>query len=88
MLGTLRKALGEDCVELILPDGADINQVIELLIGSYGGFDEVFLDSVMNSPLPNALILLDGVEIGNLKGLGTPLEDGSTLTLLPVTHGG
>jgi molybdopterin converting factor small subunit len=87
-LGTLRKVTGKGYIEMILPDGADVKQVIEFLIKRYRGLEEFFLDMVTKSPVPNAIILLNGVEIGNLMSLGTPINNGSTLTLLPVTHGG
>jgi len=38
--------------------------------------------------LPNGLILRNGVEVGNLRGLDTALDDGDELVLISVTHGG
>jgi molybdopterin converting factor small subunit len=35
-----------------------------------------------------ALILVNGVEIGLLKGLDTRLKNGDRLTIIPVSHGG
>jgi molybdopterin converting factor small subunit len=46
---------------------------------------------VGSNPLGNhkaALILKNGVEIGVLKGLETPVSNGDKLTLIPVSHGG
>ena len=36
----------------------------------------------------NALIIMDGVEINNLKGINTSVKNGSQLIFLSVTHGG
>jgi len=86
--GTLRNVMGKGCEEMIIPDGANVKHVIEFLVEKYRNLEEILLDKITNNPLPNAIILLDGVEIGNLMSLGTPMKNGSTLTLLPVTHGG
>ncbi len=45
-------------------------------------------DNEVDSPSPNTLIMLDGVEIGNLKGLETPLSPEQEIVLLSVVHGG
>lgn len=87
-LGTLRNVMGKGCEEMILPDGANVKQVVEFLVDRYCGLEEIFIDRLTDNPLPNTIILLDGVEIGNLMSLGTTIKNGSTLTLLPVTHGG
>ncbi|MBS7638775.1 hypothetical protein KEJ49_07870, partial [Candidatus Bathyarchaeota archaeon] len=33
-------------------------------------------------------ILINGVEVNNLEGLKTQVEDGDMLVIIPVTHGG
>ena len=48
----------------------------------------LIVDPALKSHLPNALILLNGVEIGNLNGLDTLILDGDEITILSVTHGG
>ena len=89
MMGTLRDAAGSSEEELSLEEGADVSTAIRELIDEHGeGFERALVDPVIQSALPNALILLNGVEIGNLKGLVTALRDGDKMVLLPVTHGG
>jgi molybdopterin converting factor small subunit len=89
MLGTLREASGKGEVEFTFPSRVDVAQVVRSLIDECGGgLGTQLLDPVLQSPQPNALILLDGVEINNLDGLRTPVGDGAALILLPVTHGG
>ena len=66
-----------------------MGSVISTLIEYFGEeFRKVILDPMMNSPLPNALILVNGVEINNLKGLDTAVSENDDVVLLSVTHGG
>ena len=89
MMGTLRDSAGRSEEELSLEEGADVSTAIRELIDEHGEeLERALVDPVIQSALPNALILLNGVEIGNLKGLVTALRDGDKMVLLPVTHGG
>lgn len=89
MMGTLRDAAGRSEKEISLEEGADVLSAIRELIDEHGEkLERALIDPVIQSALPNALILLNGVEIGNLKGLVTALRDGDKMVLLPVTHGG
>lgn len=88
-MGTLRDASGRPEEELLLIDGADVSSAVRRLIEAFGEeFERVLVDPIVLTPLPNALILVNGVEIGNIEGLDTPLRDGDTVVLLPVTHSG
>lgn len=89
MMGLLKEASGRTEEELILDDGADISTVIRILVNEHGEeMKNALLDPVLQNPLPNALVLLNGVEISNLLGLTTTVGDGDVLVLLSVTHGG
>ena len=89
MLGTLKEASGTGEARLTLPGEADVAGVVQRLVEEHGdGLAALLLDPVLRSPLPNALILLNDVEINNLDGLGTRVGDGDTLVLLAVAHGG
>lgn len=89
MVGPLKEAWGRGDEELSLGDGADISSVICALIERQGEvLERALLDPVLRSPLPNALILLNGVEIHNIRGLSTQIEDGDVIALLSITHGG
>jgi len=46
------------------------------------------IDQQFADPRPNALILVNGREIGVLDGLGTKLRDGDEVVFVPVVHGG
>jgi len=88
MLGTLREAAGSHEKALNLPGEASVSTVIQALIDGNRGLEDALLDPVLGSPVPNALILLDGVEVNNLQGLDTEVREGSELVILSVTHGG
>lgn len=89
MMGPLRVASGRAEEELDLSDGSDVSSVVQRLVeGHRGDFKDALIDPVTGSPVPNALILLNGVEIGNIGGLSTSVQDGDSLVFLPVTHGG
>lgn len=89
MMGTLKAVSGEQERELSLPGDADVALVVRRLVEECGDeFGATLLDPVLGSPMPNVLILLNGVEIDNLEGLETPVDDGDVLTFLSVTHGG
>ena len=50
--------------------------------------NRLLIDTELNDPRPNALVLLNGKEINVLNGLETGVEDGDELTIIPVAHGG
>ena len=87
LMGTFREAAGQSEVQIENCD--TVNKVIISLVNLIGdNFEKVIYDPVMHSPLPNALILLNGVEVNNLQGLETQVNEGDSVVLLSVTHGG
>ena len=87
-MGTLRDA-SVDRENLVFKGEVDVAGIVRRLIDEHGErLGGLLIDSVLKNPLPNALILLNGVEINNLEGLRTVVRDGDVLTLLPIAHGG
>jgi len=87
LMGTFREAAGQS--EIQLGDCENIGQAIISLVKLLGNnFEKGIYDPVLNSPLTNALILLNGVEVNNLQGLETQVKEGDNMVLLSVTHGG
>lgn len=87
-MGTLRDA-SVDREDLVLKGEIDVARIVQRLIDEHEErLGELLIDSVLKNPLPNALILLNGVEINNLEGLRTVVRDGDMLTILPIAHGG
>jgi len=48
----------------------------------------LLIDPELNDPRPNALILVNGREIGALSGLETEVKEGDEIALIPIAHGG
>ena len=88
MMGVLSKAQGNKEVFLDLPEDSTVGAAIKTLITKNEALKEVLWDVEVDSPSPNALIMLNGVEIKNLQGTETPLMHDQELVLLSVVHGG
>lgn len=71
-----------------LTDGSNVGDVIKAVIGDDYALRTILWDKQVDSPFPNALVMLDGVEVNNIKGMETPISDGQELVLLSVVHGG
>ncbi|MGD2142433.1 MAG: MoaD/ThiS family protein [Candidatus Bathyarchaeota archaeon] len=88
ILGVAKEAAGTGEGVLKLPEGTDISTALGTLFKDYGeGLRDAILDPITGTPVAT-LILVNGIEIGNLEGLNTLLSDGDNLVLLSVTHGG
>ena len=88
MLGVLREAGGSTEQTIDIVEGATVDSVIRDLMAEDERLEGVLWDKEVDSPLPNALIMLDGVEVNNLEGLETPVKRGQELVFLSVVHGG
>ena len=80
LVGSLVRRGGRE-VEITLPDDSVVGDLLREISETYpylGGLD----------PTKGILVVVDGVEAGNLQGLNTPLADGVDVALVPVTHGG
>lgn len=88
MLGVLREAGGSKEQTIDVVEGATVESVIRNLMAENERLEAVLWDKDVDSPLPNTLIMLDGVEVNNLEGLETPVKRGQKLVLLSVVHGG
>ena len=87
MLGVLRE-VGPKEQTINIVEGATVNSVIRDLMAEDERLENALWDKEVDSPFPNALIMLDGVEVNNLDGLETPVKRGQELVLLSVVHGG
>ena len=88
MMGVLSKAQGNKEAFLDLPEDSTVGAAIKTIIAKNEALKEVLWDTEVDSPSPNALIMLNGVEIKNLQGTETPLMHDQELVLLSVVHGG
>ena len=88
MLGVFRETGKSKESSVDVADGSSIGDVINAIIGEDDALRTVLWDKQVDSPIPNALIMLDGVEVNNLQGMATLVSDGQELVLLSVVHGG
>ena len=88
LLGVFRGLAGIDRLSLEV-ERSNMKNVIKVLAKSFPSeARKLLIDSDLDDPRPNALILLNGHEISVLNGLGTEVADGDEITLIPVVHGG
>ena len=87
-MGVFSKAQGTKEMIIDLPDGTTVGTAIKEIIAENTSLQETLWDPEVDSPSPNALIMLNGVEIKNLQGTDTPLMPDQELVLLSVVHGG
>jgi molybdopterin converting factor small subunit len=88
MMGRFKEIIGKQDIVFQNFHPSKVKDLINLLIENYPAFKNELLDPVLNSPIPNALIIVDGIEINNLNGINTYIKNGSHVIFLPVTHGG
>jgi len=88
MMGVLREAKGLREVMLDVPEDSTVGSIIKALIGDDEALKSVLWDTEVDSPSPNALVMLDGIEISNLEGTETIVAPEKELVLLSVVHGG
>ena len=87
-LGIFKKAYGSGEVSLEAADGERLTDLLGKAVGASSELRNVLIDRELSDPRPNAVILVNGREIGLLKGLETDIRDGDEIVLIPVTHGG
>jgi len=89
LLGVFRGISGRGQLRIELEEPAVIREVIQRLVESFSPeFNQVLIDPELSDPRPNALILVNGREIGVLEGLETEVKEGDEIVLIPVSHGG
>ena len=88
-VGVLRELAGKSTVSLKINSSAIVKDVISELTNSFPSeFKQALIDSELDDPRPNMLVLLNKKEISVLDGLKTRVGNGDKLVLIPVSHGG
>jgi molybdopterin converting factor small subunit len=82
LFGSLRPVNAPREIEVELPVDSKMIDLIETLSKDYPEVAETLRNTSMS------LIMLGGIEVGNLEGLETKISEGSEVVLVPVTHGG
>jgi len=88
LLGVFRGFSGKSRITLMLEQPTVRKLIHELADSLSVEAKRLLIDLELNDPRLNAIILVNGKEIGVLKGLETEIQDGDEVTLIPVSHGG
>jgi len=90
LTGILKGISGKEVVILNFERPTAVKEVIFRLAEMFSmEFRRALIDSELNSPKPNALILLNGREVSVLPGgLESQVKNGDEIVIIPVTHGG
>ncbi|MGY5881841.1 MAG: MoaD/ThiS family protein [Candidatus Thorarchaeota archaeon] len=84
--GPIAREIKDGIIEVELEDGLTLNDLFVKMIRHNS-----YLQSVWRNPTEidrDSMILCNEVDIGVTGGLGTTLNDGDILTILPLVHGG
>ncbi len=88
-LGIFKGISGRERFPVELKKSFSVREVVERLTELLPPeFRRTLIDPELGDPRPNALILLNGREIGVLEGLETKVTDGDEVVFIPVSHGG
>ncbi len=80
-MGSLRQHSASKEIEYDLLEDSDVSTLIRKIIDLYPSLAGV-LDGTGN------LVMVGGIEVGNLNGRETKLSDSAEVVFVPVTHGG
>jgi molybdopterin synthase sulfur carrier subunit len=87
-LGALRHSSGKEKLTMECEKDASIMSLVETLTSQTPALRRNLLDEHLETPKPNALIIINGREISVLNGLDTKVKDGDEIVFVPVVHGG
>ena len=83
LLGSLRSLADEALTSFEVEEGSNLKYIL----GNLGVKYPRLIQALAIAPR-TTLILINGVEIGNLQGTETIMSPDSIITILPVIHGG
>ena len=87
-IGAFRNFAEEDKIALKVKGHATVKEIVKEIVEKMPKLEKVLIDTELEDPRLNALILVNGKEISVLNGLETTLKDGDEILFVPVIHGG
>lgn len=87
-VGALRHSSGVEELAIDYKGCGSVGELFNELIKEIPHIKRSLVDQQLEDPRPNALILVNGREIGVLNGLETKLKDYDEVVLVPFVHGG
>lgn len=89
LLGIFQRISGKKRINLRLKEPVTVKKIIHKLSEIFSEeFKQVLIDTQLDDPRPNALIIVGGKEISALNGLETEIKDSEEIVLVPMVHGG
>src|SRR2546428_10404453 len=89
-IGVLASATGKREIELEVPGLETVAGFVSRLLETVGNrqFRDFLVDSGTGDPRPNVIILLDEQDCNLFGGLKAFVQPKTTVTIIPVAHGG
>ncbi len=88
-LGIFQRLSRKKKFRLSLEEPVTVRKVIIKLAEIFSkDFKQILVDSQLDDPKPNALILVGGKEISSLQGIETEVKDTEEIVIVPLVHGG
>ncbi len=85
----LKKVLGQRELEVSLPSGSTVKDLISWMISKWGdNLSPHLLKPGSDSLLPHIRLMINGRSIEFLNGMETVLRDGDEFLMLPLVSGG
>jgi molybdopterin converting factor small subunit len=85
--GPVRRLLGHQVIEVDVPDGSTVLQVIQKVVEQGGeGLRDLVLEN--ESIGGNLIVMLNKRDVATLGGIAIPVAEGDEVALLPHVQGG
>jgi len=90
LIGVLASAAGRREIKLEVPGPETLDGFVSRLLETVGNrqFRDFLVDSGTRDPRPNVIILLDEQDCNLFGGLKALVQPNTTVTIIPVAHGG
>ncbi len=90
LIGVLGSAAGSRELGLEWSEPLTVSGMIDNLLRAVNDhqFQDLLVDSGTRDPRPNVIILLNEQDCNLFNGLKTKIDRGTTVTIIPVAHGG
>ena len=87
-VGSFRGVSRKSEISFRLKSSVSIRTLVAKIVSRLPKLKSSLIDSISGGPRSNMLVLVNGQEIGVLKGLETTVNDGDEVVFVPVMHGG
>ncbi len=88
LLGVFREAYGTSNEHVEIEGKVRLKDIIWRLADSSEDLKRALIDPELESPLPNAVIIVNGRDISALDGLETEVKSGDEIVLIPLIRCG